>query len=97
LTVLFIDLVGSTELGRALDPEDLVVLLRQFREACVATIAAHEGYIAQYLGDGILRTSRDQRLAPEARQRLMLDTQLKLGATLAIQRGPQSDESNRRS
>jgi len=54
VTVVFIDLVGSTKFGRELDPEDLVILLRQYREACVATIAKHDGFIAQYLGDGIL-------------------------------------------
>jgi class 3 adenylate cyclase/ABC-type lipoprotein export system ATPase subunit len=54
VTVVFIDLVGSTALGRALDPEDVIVLFRQYREACVTVITKHEGFIAQYLGDGIL-------------------------------------------
>jgi class 3 adenylate cyclase len=54
LTVVFIDLVGSTVLGGELDPEDLIRLLGQYREACVAAIEKYEGYIAQYLGDGIL-------------------------------------------
>ncbi len=54
VTVVFIDLVGSTALGSALDPEDLIRLLRQYREACVAAIEKYDGYIAQYLGDGIL-------------------------------------------
>jgi class 3 adenylate cyclase/ABC-type lipoprotein export system ATPase subunit len=54
VTVVFIDLVGSTALGSELDPEDLIRLLRQYREACVATVGKHDGYIAQYLGDGIL-------------------------------------------
>lgn len=54
LTVVFIDLVGSTALGRELDPEDLVHLLRQYRDACMAVIAKYDGFIAQYLGDGIL-------------------------------------------
>jgi class 3 adenylate cyclase/ABC-type lipoprotein export system ATPase subunit len=54
LTVVFVDLVGSTALGTKLDPEDLIQLLRQYREACVAAIGKYDGYIAQYLGDGIL-------------------------------------------
>jgi class 3 adenylate cyclase/ABC-type lipoprotein export system ATPase subunit len=54
VTVVFIDLVGSTALGRKLDPEDLIRLLRQYREACVAVIGKYDGFIAQYLGDGIL-------------------------------------------
>jgi class 3 adenylate cyclase len=54
LTVAFIDLVGSTALGGELDPEDLIRLLGQYREACVAAIDRFEGHVAQYLGDGIL-------------------------------------------
>ncbi len=54
VTVVFIDLVGSTALGGALDPEDLIHLLRQYRDACTAVIAKYDGFIAQYLGDGIL-------------------------------------------
>ena len=54
LTVVFIDLVGSTALGSELDPEDLIRLLRQYRDACVAAVGKYDGYIAQYLGDGIL-------------------------------------------
>src|ERR1700732_3368701 len=54
VTVVFIDLVGSTALGSELDPEDLIRLLRQYREACVAAVSKYDGYIAQYLGDGIL-------------------------------------------
>src|SRR5450432_3384358 len=54
VTVVFIDLVGSTTLGGELDPEDLIRLLRQYRDACVAAIGKYDGYIAQYLGDGVL-------------------------------------------
>ena len=54
LTVVFVDLVGSTALGTELDPEDLIQLLRQYRDACTAVIAKYDGFIAQYLGDGIL-------------------------------------------
>jgi class 3 adenylate cyclase len=54
LTVAFIDLVGSTVLGGELDQEDLIRLLGQYRETCVAAIGKYEGHVAQYLGDGIL-------------------------------------------
>jgi class 3 adenylate cyclase len=53
LTVAFVDLVGATALGTQLDPEDLIRLLRQYREACAAAIGRYGGYIA-FLGDGIL-------------------------------------------
>ena len=54
MTVVFIDLVGSTALGGELDPEDLIGLLRLYRDACVEVIGKYDGFIAQYLGDGIL-------------------------------------------
>ncbi len=54
LTVAFVDLVEATALGTQLDPEDLMRLLRQYREACMAAVSRYDGYIAQYLGDGIL-------------------------------------------
>ena len=54
MTVVFIDLVGSTALGNELDPEDLIEVLRQYRDACVEVIGKYDGFIAQYLGDGIL-------------------------------------------
>jgi class 3 adenylate cyclase len=54
VTVVFIDLVGSTTLSTGLDPEDLIRLLRQYRDACVAVIGKYDGFIAQYLGDGIM-------------------------------------------
>jgi class 3 adenylate cyclase/ABC-type lipoprotein export system ATPase subunit len=54
LTVVFCDLVGSTALSRRLDPEDLQDLIRRFLDACSQAIGRFNGYIAQYLGDGIL-------------------------------------------
>ena len=54
LTVMFCDLVGSTELSTRLDPEDLREIIRGFQETCAKIITQFEGYIAQYLGDGIL-------------------------------------------
>ncbi|HMF84981.1 MAG TPA: adenylate/guanylate cyclase domain-containing protein, partial [Nitrospiraceae bacterium] len=54
LTVMFCDLVGSTALSHRLDPEDLQDVIRRFIDACSQTIGRFNGYIAQYLGDGIL-------------------------------------------
>jgi len=54
LTVLFCDLVGSTKLSEALDPEDLRELTGTYQSVCAAAIHRHEGHIAQYLGDGVL-------------------------------------------
>lgn len=54
LTVLFCDLVGSTELSTRMDPEDLSRLLRVYHDAAGAVIRALDGHVAQYLGDGLL-------------------------------------------
>ena len=54
LTVLFCDLVGSTELSGRHDPEDLRELLRRYHDAMTAVVERYGGYVANYLGDGIL-------------------------------------------
>jgi class 3 adenylate cyclase len=54
LTVLFCDLVGSTQLSGQLDPEDLRAVVRAYQEAAAEVIQYYEGHIAQYLGDGLL-------------------------------------------
>jgi len=54
LTVMFCDLVGSTALARRLDPEDLQEIIRRFLDACSQAIGRFNGYIAKYMGDGLL-------------------------------------------
>ena len=54
LTVLFCDLVGSTQFSGQLDPEDLRTVVRAYQEAAAEVIQHYEGHIAQYLGDGLL-------------------------------------------
>src|SRR5215467_6018415 len=54
LTVLFCDLVGSTQLSSQFDPEDLRAVVRAYQEAAAAVIQQYAGHIAQYLGDGLL-------------------------------------------
>ena len=54
LTVMFCDLVGSTALSARLDPEDMWEVIRTYRAACARVIAAYDGMIARFVGDGIL-------------------------------------------
>ncbi len=54
LTVMFCDLVGSTALSEKLDPEELRSLLHDYRTRCGDVIARYEGFVARYVGDGIL-------------------------------------------
>ena len=54
LTVLFCDLVGSTELAARLDPEDLRGIMGAYQRCAAAVVERFEGHIAKYLGDGVL-------------------------------------------
>lgn len=54
LTVMFCDIVGSTELSDRLDPEDLRELVRRYQQTCGQILDDAQGHIAQYLGDGLL-------------------------------------------
>ena len=54
LTVMFCDLVSSTALSEQLDPEELREVVRAYQQTSGKVIERYEGYIAQYLGDGIL-------------------------------------------
>src|SRR5262249_61619986 len=54
VTVMFCDLVASTELSQRLDPEDYRAVVRAYQAAAAAALQPYDGYIAQYLGDGLL-------------------------------------------
>jgi class 3 adenylate cyclase/tetratricopeptide (TPR) repeat protein len=54
MTVLFCDVVGSTQLSRKLDPEDWHRIVNRLHSECGEIIAKHHGHVAQYLGDGLL-------------------------------------------
>ena len=54
LTVMFCDLVGSTALSERLDPEDLREVIHTYQECCAGVVARFGGFIARYMGDGLL-------------------------------------------
>jgi len=54
LTVLFCDLVDSCRLTAALDLERFRDLVRSYQDAAAAVIAGQDGFIAKYMGDGVL-------------------------------------------
>jgi class 3 adenylate cyclase/predicted ATPase len=54
ITVMFSDLVGSTELAGRMDPEDLREVMSAYRECVAETIRRSGGFVALYLGDGLL-------------------------------------------
>ncbi|HEX7967454.1 MAG TPA: AAA family ATPase [Stellaceae bacterium] len=54
VTVLFCDLVDSTPLSRRLDPEDLREVIAAYQTSAADTVACFGGFVAQYIGDGVL-------------------------------------------
>ncbi|MGI5286215.1 ATP-binding protein [Nonomuraea polychroma] len=54
VVVLFIDIVGSTELAERLDPELLLRILERYYAACRTEIFAHGGAVEKYIGDAIM-------------------------------------------
>ena len=54
LCAMFCDLVGSTALSSRLDPEDLRKVIRNYQACVVNTIRHFDGFIARYVGDGVL-------------------------------------------
>ncbi len=54
LSVMFCDLIGSTALSSRLDAEDLGEVIRTYQACVAATIRQFDGFIARYVGDGVL-------------------------------------------
>jgi len=54
LTVMFCDLVGSTELSARLDPEDLREVIAAYHHTVADVVRGFDGFVAKYMGDGVL-------------------------------------------
>ena len=54
VTVIFSDLVGSTALSARMDPEDLREIISAYQKCVAETVARFSGYVAKYMGDGVL-------------------------------------------
>jgi class 3 adenylate cyclase/predicted ATPase len=54
LTVMFCDLVGSTALSTRFDPEELREEIRAYQNAVSGVVARYDGFVAKYMGDGVL-------------------------------------------
>ncbi|WP_170552944.1 adenylate/guanylate cyclase domain-containing protein [Ruegeria atlantica] len=54
LTVLFVDIVDSVVLSRQLDPEEMRNLVTKYQSAVVSAVLRYQGYVAKFLGDGVL-------------------------------------------
>jgi class 3 adenylate cyclase/tetratricopeptide (TPR) repeat protein len=54
LTVMFVDLVGSTVLANKLDPEEMREVIRAYQNAVAGEVVQLEGHVAKFMGDGVL-------------------------------------------
>src|SRR5215467_14594228 len=54
LTVMFCDLVGSTALSVRFDPEELREEIRAYQNAVSGVVTRYDGFVAKYMGDGVL-------------------------------------------
>jgi len=101
LTVMFCDMAGSTALSTRLDPEDLSEVIRGFQDACVQAIHRFDGFIARFMGDGVLayfgypraheddaeRAVRAGLAVVDVISRLMLPTKVRLEVRVGIGTG----------
>ena len=54
LTVMFCDLVGSTALSTRFDPEELREEIRAYQNTVSGVVARYDGFVAKFMGDGVL-------------------------------------------
>jgi class 3 adenylate cyclase len=54
LTIMFVDLVGSTALATRLDLEKLRDVTCRYQNLVAGEIARYEGHVARFMGDGVL-------------------------------------------
>jgi class 3 adenylate cyclase/predicted ATPase len=83
LTVLFCDIVGSTSLAKALDPEDLNEITRRYYNGCTEAIHQFDGLVANFIGDGIMALFGYPRAHED-------DAERAIRAALTIIRGAQT-------
>ncbi len=54
LTVMFVDLVGSTEMATKLDTEDMRDVITSYQNTVAGVVSRYEGFVAKFMGDGVL-------------------------------------------
>ena len=54
LTVMFVDLVGSTAMAARVDPEAMSEVLGVYQRTVHATVTRLDGHVAKFMGDGVL-------------------------------------------
>jgi class 3 adenylate cyclase len=54
LTVMFVDLVGSTEMSTQIDVEDMREIITSYQNTVASMVESHNGFVAKFMGDGVL-------------------------------------------
>ena len=54
LTVMFVDLVGSTEMATRMDAEDMREVITGYQNTVAGVVSRFEGFVAKFMGDGVL-------------------------------------------
>ena len=54
LTVMFVDLVGSTEMSTQIDVEDMREIITSYQNTVASMVESHDGFVAKFMGDGVL-------------------------------------------
>ena len=54
LTVMFVDLVGSTEMATRMDAEDMRDVITSYQNTVAGVVSRYEGFVAKFMGDGVL-------------------------------------------
>src|SRR5881398_582761 len=97
VTVLFSDVVESTKLGGALDPESVRELMTRYFDAVRPIVERHGGVVEKFIGDavmavfGVPRTHEDDalravRAAAEIRDNLVaLNDELERGSGVRLE------------
>jgi class 3 adenylate cyclase len=66
---MFSDLVGSTTLSARLDPEDMREVIRAYQDACSGAVARYDGFVAKFMGDGVVASISASRACEEDAER----------------------------
>jgi len=87
LTVMFCDLIGSTPLATRLDPEDLRDVIASYHKTVAAIVASFGGFVARYIGDGVLVYFGYPRAHEEAAERALRTALAVINAVPRLQAG----------
>lgn len=90
LTVMFADLVGSTALSTRLDPEDLREIISAYHGCCAGQIAKFGGFVARYMGDGVLAYFGYPRADEDDAERAICAGLALVAAVAGLDAGPEA-------